>query len=276
MCIRDRFTNVSHGKFAKKGDLQKAFGTGDEEEVCKIILEKGEIQISSDERKLTLERLFTEIAAIVAEKCINTDTRLPVTATYVERAMKELNFNIKATQAAKQQALVVISLLREILPIQRARMRVKISIRDAAALTELIDSGLLVSVEGQSEASVIGLIDPGSFRQVDDAVRLANGEVEIMSLAVVEDIDGVITDREETREQAAVNTSVAAPKGAEPEQALKGAKGLTCKNCDVGFDSRDEHREHFKSEWHRFNLKLKSQGNPPISVEEFEFEKMNL
>lgn len=40
------FTNVSKGQFAKKEDLEKAFGTGDVTTICKEILAKGELQVT--------------------------------------------------------------------------------------------------------------------------------------------------------------------------------------------------------------------------------------
>lgn len=39
------FTNVSKGQFAKKEDLEKAFGTSDVIAICKEILAKGELQV---------------------------------------------------------------------------------------------------------------------------------------------------------------------------------------------------------------------------------------
>lgn len=39
------FLNVSKGQFAKKEDLEKAFGTTDVTAICKEILAKGELQV---------------------------------------------------------------------------------------------------------------------------------------------------------------------------------------------------------------------------------------
>lgn len=38
------FANVSKGILAKHEDLQKVFGTTDEEKICRIILAEGELQ----------------------------------------------------------------------------------------------------------------------------------------------------------------------------------------------------------------------------------------
>lgn len=39
---------------------------------------------------------------------------------------------------------------------------------------------------------------------------------------------------------------------------------LTCTTCHVAFASAEPHRTHYKSEWHKYNLKRKSTGLPPI------------
>lgn len=60
------FTNVSKGQVAKKEDLQKVFDTDNMTDICKIILEKGELQISDKERSAQLDASFKDIATIVA------------------------------------------------------------------------------------------------------------------------------------------------------------------------------------------------------------------
>lgn len=60
------FTNVSKGQVAKKEDLQKVFDTDNVTDICKIILEKGELQISDKERSAQLDASFKDIATIVA------------------------------------------------------------------------------------------------------------------------------------------------------------------------------------------------------------------
>ncbi|XP_022128060.2 zinc finger protein 622 [Pieris rapae] len=44
----------------------------------------------------------------------------------------------------------------------------------------------------------------------------------------------------------------------------------TCITCQVLFNSADLQREHYKLDWHRYNLKRKVAGIPPVTLEEFE------
>ena len=42
-----------------------------------------------------------------------------------------------------------------------------------------------------------------------------------------------------------------------------------CSTCETGFDDAKEHREHFRSDWHRFNMKRKNRNLPIMTEEEF-------
>lgn len=46
----------SQGKFAKKHDWVQAFGVQDDAEVCRLILDQGELQVSEGERKAQVEK----------------------------------------------------------------------------------------------------------------------------------------------------------------------------------------------------------------------------
>ncbi|XP_077392807.1 tRNA endonuclease ANKZF1 isoform X2 [Festucalex cinctus] len=45
---------------------------------------------------------------------------------------------------------------------------------------------------------------------------------------------------------------------------------MACSACRCSFFNREEQMEHYKLDWHRFNLRLKMSGKPPVTTEEFE------
>uniref|UniRef100_A0A8C5HN40 VLRF1 domain-containing protein n=1 Tax=Gouania willdenowi TaxID=441366 RepID=A0A8C5HN40_GOUWI len=45
---------------------------------------------------------------------------------------------------------------------------------------------------------------------------------------------------------------------------------MVCSTCKSTFINREEQREHYKLDWHRFNIKQKMTGLPPLTAEEFE------
>jgi len=48
---------------------------------------------------------------------------------------------------------------------------------------------------------------------------------------------------------------------------------LTCLTCQVAFTDADLHRNHFKNDWHRYNLKRKVADLPCVTAEAFEARK---
>jgi pre-60S factor REI1 len=44
---------------------------------------------------------------------------------------------------------------------------------------------------------------------------------------------------------------------------------LTCMTCSVAFKEADGQRDHYKTDWHRYNLKRKVAELPPVSESDF-------
>lgn len=179
---------------AKKEDLMKAFGKDDTTEICKEILSKGELQVSEKERHANLESMFKEIATMVADKCVNPESNRPYPVTIVEKAMKDAHYSIKPNKNVKSQALDVIKLLKEHIPIEKAQMRVKISVTNCKDKKLRFDElpKLLKVKESESwdggNGSITALIDPGNFKLIEALHSTSRGGVaiEVLDLQVVE------------------------------------------------------------------------------------------
>lgn len=196
----DIFANVSKGQTAKKADVVKAFGTDDMAAVVLQILAKGQLQVSKEERQKETEVSFTEVARMVAERCVNPDTERPYTMAQIERAMKDIHFSVKPSQGLKQQALEVIRQLKESIPIERAQMRLRLALPRESQPKKFkaeIAGKITVEEEDWDDGAVdlTCLIDPGNFREIDERVRAASkgkGIVEILSVKNVATSDTTV------------------------------------------------------------------------------------
>ena len=47
----------------------------------------------------------------------------------------------------------------------------------------------------------------------------------------------------------------------------------TCITCAVAFKDADIQRGHYKTDWHRYNLKRKVAGMAPVTMEDFDKRK---
>ena len=193
------FLNVSKGQVAKKEDLVKAFESSDQTEICKQILAKGDLQVSDKERQAQQEATFKDIATTVAEKCVNPETKHPYPVSMIEKAMKECHIAVKPNRSAKQQALETVGKLKAQIPIERAQMRIRIllPVKDSKKFQSTLKKlNLAVTTESEEknedDISLVLLIDPGHYRQLDEMVRdqtQGKGLLELINLKEIADTE---------------------------------------------------------------------------------------
>jgi ribosome maturation protein SDO1 len=193
------FVNVSKGEVAKKADLLKCFEEvkGDQKEICKIILAKGDLQVSDKERQAQQDAMFKDIATVISDKCVNPESKRPYPVSMIEKAMKECHVAVKPNKSSKQQALETIGKLKETLPIERAQMRMKVitPIRfNNKIRKQLTKLGSDCTVESEDKIddtmALVILVDPGQYRTIDDLVRnetQGGGSMELISLKEIRD-----------------------------------------------------------------------------------------
>ena len=51
---------------------------------------------------------------------------------------------------------------------------------------------------------------------------------------------------------------------------MSASSGFTCITCRVGFIDGDTQRGHYKTDWHRYNLKRKVAELPPVTADTFQ------
>jgi len=119
------------------------------------ILDKGEVQVGEKEREHDLTSLRKEIATLVAQKSVDPATQHPYPVGMIEKAMNEAGYSVKQNKNAKSQVSECIKLLQtgSTLSIQRARMRVKVSI--PITVKERLESKLLEGVEKVEHDSTV-------------------------------------------------------------------------------------------------------------------------
>ncbi len=96
-----------------------------------------------------MESQFRDIATIVADMCVNPESKRPYTVGVIERAMGDIHYSVKPHKSTKQQALEVIRLLKASMLIERARMRLRLVLpsREARKVREKILNLLTVEQE---------------------------------------------------------------------------------------------------------------------------------
>ncbi|RHZ59326.1 hypothetical protein Glove_364g61 [Diversispora epigaea] len=190
--INNVFLNVSKGQVAPKDLLTKAFKTEDLNPIIVEILKKGELQVSDKERTHQIDHTYREIAIIVADKCVNPETKRPYTVTMIEKAMSDLHISVNVNKSTKLQALEVIKQLQEkkAIPIARAQMRLRITMvnsKETKKIKEKLKPAISQTEDENwgDEYELICLIDPGQYRNIREIIEKdtkRQGQIELLSL----------------------------------------------------------------------------------------------
>ncbi|EEF42033.1 ribosome maturation protein SBDS [Ricinus communis] len=279
------YSNVSKGVLAKSKDLEKAFGTDDQTKICLEILEKGELQVAGKERESQLTSQFRDIATMVMQKTVNPETQRPYTISMIERLMHEIHFAVDPHSSSKKQALEVIRELQKHFPIKRSPMRLRLAISEPniSSLLEKLNTWNATVVskdESGSQLSVICELDPGLFRECDVLVRNLQGRLEILAMSVHFEGDAHVDDYDDYEDVPASipkestdsvvqlsekiqKQTISAEKKNEGE-----VKQHKCNTCNAFVGDAKEYRDHFKSEWHKHNLRRKTRHLLPLTAEE--------
>lgn len=68
----------------------------------------------------------SDIMHLVSKMCVNSGTGKPFPISQISKAMAEAKVNVQPSKSAKKQALDVIKMLEKILPLERAKMRLRL------------------------------------------------------------------------------------------------------------------------------------------------------
>ena len=122
------FTDAGKGLKASEEKLQEKFGTTDPLKIAGIILKKGTLQLTTEQRKQLVEEKRRQIVSFISRECVDPKTNLPHPPLRVEQAMKQIHYSIDSSRGVEEQAKEIIKLLRPILPLKMEKISVAIRI----------------------------------------------------------------------------------------------------------------------------------------------------
>jgi len=112
------FKDAHKGDKASEKEMEKIFGTSDPYEVAKIILKKGEVQLTAQQRREMLEEKKRQIATIIHKHAVDPRTGYPHPVDRILRAMEEVGVRVDIFKDAEAQVQDVIKALRRVLPLR--------------------------------------------------------------------------------------------------------------------------------------------------------------
>jgi len=122
------FTDAGKGLRASEEKLQEVFGTTDSLKIAGVILKKGTLQLTTEQRKQLVEEKRRQIVSFISRECIDPKTNLPHPPLRIEQAMKQIRFSIEPCKGVEEQAKEIIKLLRPIIPLKMEKISVAVRI----------------------------------------------------------------------------------------------------------------------------------------------------
>ena len=188
LAIDTIFKDANKGDRASTELLQKIFNTTNELDIAKTIIEKGEIQLTTEQRRKLLENKRKQIVDYIARNAINPQTTTPHPPQRIDLALTEAKVSIDPFKSIEAQVKKIMKALTPIMPIRFEKLvvAVRLSATDSAKVFRDIKvSGKITKEEWQKDGSWIGLIEiPGGTK--DDFFELLNkktkGNVELKVL----------------------------------------------------------------------------------------------
>jgi len=126
LAYEEVFKDWKKGSRASETELKKAFGTTDVLDAASRIMERGDLQITADQRRKLAEDRKRQIIDFISKNTLDPRTNMPHPAKRIELAIEQIGFPVDPFADAKQQAAKVIEKLAPVLPMKVGLMRVAI------------------------------------------------------------------------------------------------------------------------------------------------------
>lgn len=156
------FTDSGKGLRASEEKLKKAFNTVDVLEIAGIILKRGELQLTTEQRHRLVEEKRRQIISFISRNCIDPRTGFPHPPTRIEQALEQIRVVIDPFKSGEEQARAIIDDLRPILPLkfEKIKIAVKVPPEHAAKVIGIVkEFGDVSRDEWQSDGSWIAVVE---------------------------------------------------------------------------------------------------------------------
>lgn len=178
------FSDARGAEEASDGALKEVFGTTEVYQVAKDILTRGEIQLTTEQRKEMVEQKRKAIINYISRNAMDPQTGNPHPPQRIENAMNEAKYHVDPFEPVEAQVQELLDKLRPLLPIkiEQVKVRVRIPAEHAGATYGVVKStGTLLEDKWQSDGSWEGVVElPAGLQQdfYSELNKRSNGNVE--------------------------------------------------------------------------------------------------
>ncbi len=158
------------GKGTKPGNekLLKAFKTEDQTEIAQIILQKGDLNLTTDQRRKMIDEKKKQIVEFVAKTYVDPKTHIPHPPLRIEQAMKDARVSVDPQKSVDEQMQNIVEKLRSIIALKSENLQLEIVVPAQYAsqsYSVLKSVGSLKKEESHNNGSLKAILEiPGCAR----------------------------------------------------------------------------------------------------------------
>src|SRR3989442_5194629 len=125
LAIDEIFGDAHKGSKASEEKMQEFFGTTEPLEAARQIIKKGEIQLTTEQRREMQEQKRKQIVQYIAQNAINPQTNTPHPPQRIEIAMEEAKVHVDPFKPVEEQVKEGLDALRSPIPIRFGQARIR-------------------------------------------------------------------------------------------------------------------------------------------------------
>jgi len=156
------YTDSSKGTRASSEKLLKAFKTEDATAIAERIIKKGELNLTTDQRRKMTSEKRKQIVNYVAKTFVDPKSHLPHPPLRIEQAMEDGRVTIDPHKSVEEQINDVVEKLRSIIPLKSENLILEIIVPAqfaAQSYSVLKSTGTLQKEEWQSNGSLKAILE---------------------------------------------------------------------------------------------------------------------
>ena len=156
------YTDYGKGTKPSTEKLLAAFKTEDKTEIAQIMFEKGDLNLTTDQRRKMIDQKRKQIVEFIAKTYVDPRTHLPHPPLRIELALKDGRITIDPQKGVEEQVSDIVDKLRSIIALKSENLQLEIIIPAQYAsqsYSVLKSVGSLKKEEWQNNGSLKAILE---------------------------------------------------------------------------------------------------------------------
>ena len=156
------YTDSNKGTRATNDKLNQVFKTTDPAKIAEIIMKKGELNLTTEQRKKMTSEKRKQLVTFIAKTYVDPRSHLPHPPLRIEQALDDGRISIDPFKNIDEQVKEVVEKLRPIIPLKSENIILEISVPAqfvAQSYTVLKSTGTLKKEDWQTNGSLKAILE---------------------------------------------------------------------------------------------------------------------